>query len=80
MMMPKVLEMVQKMMGIEGGISGMLGGAMEGLKAPIGMYQGFRERQTQKDQLELSRRQLMDAGGKPRIGSKAWRFSDIFRP
>jgi len=35
MMMPKIIEMIQKMMGIEGGIMGMMGGAMEGIKAPF---------------------------------------------
>jgi len=33
MMMPKIIEMVQKMMGIEGGLMGMMGGAMEGVQA-----------------------------------------------
>jgi len=41
MMMPKVIEMIQKMMGIEGGIMGMMGGAMEGIKTPFSPLVGF---------------------------------------
>ena len=57
MMMPKIIEMIQKMMGIEGGLMGMMGGAMEGVKAGasvpltgISMHQKSRERETERQQ------------------------------
>jgi len=57
MMMPKIIEMVQKMMGLEGGIMGAMGGAMEGVKtgASVPIFGGqaalrARQRETERQQ------------------------------
>jgi len=80
MIMPKIVEMVQKMLGLEGGFAGMAGAAMAGVAAPLQLYQSIQERQTAKDQLRVTRLQLREEGKKPSPLSKAWKISDMLRP
>ena len=84
MMMPKVIELVQKALGVEGGIGGMMGAVMDPIQAGTktysglwnagkGMYQGERsyEQQARAFGAKPGSAQADPYGGK--TGSARWR-------
>lgn len=59
MMMPKIIEILQKMLGVEGGVAGMAGAALAGVVEPYNKYQQFTGWQNKRMSEELSKQQLL---------------------